>query len=139
MTAFRLFALALLTSISLLHAEESSRAGFLFALQTAVKTHDFPAMQQCFNLEGADFAMVDSIRKTLEEVRSWPSPHVFTSERGTGEPLVIQRDGKTYVLNGNWSFQVHIHKSPPPSRGFVFPAGLTPSGAYKILVTVPKS
>ena len=139
MNCLRLFACAVLVSLSALHAGETTRAEFLFALQTAVKTHDFPAMQQCFNLEGADFAMVESIRKTLEEIRTWPSPHVFTSERGPGEPLVINRDGKTYVLNGTWSFQVHIHKSPPPSRGFVLPAGLAPSGDYKILVTIPKS
>ena len=115
---------------------QSSRAELVFAIKSAAKSHDDSALEDCFNFDGTDPDLATAIRRTIDQITTWSNPVVFTSERNTTEPLEIKRNGKTLVLNGDWSFQIHIHRSPPPSKGFVFPAGRTASGAYRVLLTV---
>jgi len=119
-------------------AAQSTSPELLFALQSAAKSHDDFAMEECFHFEGTDPELAKSIRRTVGQIATWSTPLVFTSERTNRGPLEIIRNGKTYTLNGEWIFQIHIHRSPLPSKGFVFPAGLTPSGKYRILLTVEK-
>jgi len=117
---------------------QSTQGELIFAIKSAVKSHDDAALEDCFNFDGTDPGLATSIRRTIDQITTWSYPVVFTSERTTTGPLEITSNGKTMVLNGDWSFQVHIHRSPPPSKGYVFPAGRTASGAYRVLLTVEK-
>ncbi len=132
-----LFTLVTVVTTSSLSAQ-TSRGEFLFILQSVTKTHHAQGLENCFSFEKTDQATLDSIKLATQEILKWPNPHVFTSERSTSGPLDIKKNGKEYTLNGNWLFQVHIHKSPPPSKGFVLPVGLTPAGRYRILLAVEK-
>ncbi len=117
---------------------QTTRADFLFALETAVKEGDREALIKCFHLEGANDATKKKITRSVDQICSWPTRIVFTTERtGTG-PLRVNQDGKSYTLNGEWLFQVHLFLKKPPSKGFVFPAG-TSNGKYTILTIVYKT
>ncbi len=138
MVRFLIFPALVAAALSPLPAQ-STRPELLFALKSAVKSHDDFAIEECFNFDGTDPDLAKSIRRTVDQISTWSSPIVFTSERTNSGPLEIKKNEKAYTLNGEWIFQIHIHRSPPPSKGFVFPAGLTPTGKFRILLTVEKS
>jgi hypothetical protein len=120
----------------------STRAELLFSLSSAVKERNKDGILACFNLEGADDNMRLTIESAAIQICRWPTNHVFSSERSGTGPLQTNRDGKTWSLNGDWEFQVHIFlKADQPSKGFVFPAGKTrgPKGHYAILVLVEQN
>jgi hypothetical protein len=114
----------------------SSRADLLFALKAAMLAEDRQAFTACFNLEGADEETRTSTVAIINRMFDWPTYHIFTTERsGSGNP-VIQQNGKSYRLNGDWKFQVHIFTSKKADKGYVFPAGMV-HGQCLILVAVP--
>lgn len=117
----------------------SGRAELLFEVQTALKTRDYPGLAKCFEFTGVETATERSVWKVLDQIVAWPTHHVKVSDRRSSGPFEMERDGKKYTLNGDWTFQVHIHVRPPPSRGFVFPAGITKDGRTAILLSVPKT
>jgi len=119
-------------------AAQTTRSELLFALGSAAKSHDAAALRECFHFDGTDPELAKSIRRTIDQITTWSVPVVFTSERTGRGPLELKQNGKSYTLNGEWTFQIHIHRGPPPSKGFVFPAGLTPAGKNRILLTVEK-
>lgn len=113
-------------------------ADLVFEVTGAAKTHNPAALEKCFYLKGAETSMKASIKKVIDEICGWPNPHITMTQRtGTG-PLTTEINGHPHQLNGDWTFQIHIHKSKPPSRGFVLPAGLTPDGRCAILVSIPE-
>lgn len=114
-----------------------SRADFLFQLSTALHSHDRIALAKCFNFRDTTEEDRLATLGILEQIVAWPSPYLTTSERSETGPLRIERGGQKYTLNGNWTFQVHIYMKPPPSKGFVFPAG-TSDGKFGILLTIPE-
>jgi len=120
-------------------AAQSTREDLLFTLRSAVKTGNAAALAKCFNFAGADVSVTQPIDRTIEAIAGWSNAIVSVSGRSGQGPLEIERGGETLTLNGDWTFQIHIHRGPPPSKGFVFPAGRTPSGEYRILLTVEKS
>jgi len=117
---------------------QSTSAELLFTMRSAAKTHSIYGLGQCFNFEGVDNNFTQSMRQVIEQISTWSDPYLFTTERKGAGPLEITQNGQVYKLNGDWSFQVHVHNGPPPSKGFVFPAGLTPSGRCLILLNVKK-
>jgi len=116
----------------------SSQSELLFEIQTALKTKDYRALAGCFEFGGVQPETERSVWKVLDQIVAWPTHHVKVSERRSSGPFEMERDGRKYTLNGDWTFQVHIHVHPPPSRGFVFPAGMTKGGRCAILLSVPK-
>lgn len=119
-------------------AAQTSREDLLFNLRSAVKSGNAAAIAKCFNFEGADVSVTQPIDRTIEAIAGWSNAIVSVSARSGTGPLEIERQGETLTLNGEWTFQVHIFRGPPPSKGFVFPAGKTASGEYRILLTVAK-
>jgi len=113
------------------------RSDFLFSLQTALKTRDRDALRACFEFRGADSVTVDAIDSAINQMLSWPTHHLKVTERSNSGPIFMDRDGQKMTLNGDWKFQVHIHITKPPSRGFVLPGGITADGRNAILMTVP--
>jgi hypothetical protein len=138
----RAFAAVLCAAVGILGTAEAGAAGtrdeLLFALRVALKTHDPAGIGRCFHLDGLDEISRESLASTIDQICMWPEPYVFTTDRKDRGPLEIVRDGRRYTLNGQWTFQVHIHKGKPPSKGFVFPAGATPDGKILILTSVPR-
>lgn len=113
-------------------------AELVFEVTSAAKAQNPAALQKCFSLEGAETSMKASLRKVIEEICQWPSPYITTTQREGEGPARTEINGHPHELNGNWTFQIHIHQSKPPSRGFVLPAGMTPDGRCAILVSVPQ-
>ncbi len=118
---------------------DGGRADFLFKLQTALKTSDYPGLANCFELEGTEADTQRMLWKLLDQLVKWPSHQVKVTERSQTGPFVMEKNGRSFTLNGDWTFQVHIHRGEPPSRSFVFPAGIGKSGKYAILMSVPVS
>jgi hypothetical protein len=117
----------------------STRGELLFALSSAVKERNKGGILACFNLQDADDGMRRTIDSAVTQICRWPTNHVFSTERSGSGPLQSSRDGKTWGLNGDWEFQVHIFQKPEqPSKGFVFPAGKTrgPNSRYAVLLLV---
>lgn len=110
-------------------------------LSSAVKEQNRGKILGCFNFEGADMGTGLTIENAVNQICRWPTSIVFTTERAPGgEPLRSVRDGRTYGLNGDWEFQVHIFvRREQPSKGYVFPAGKTANGKYAVLVLVPQA
>jgi len=128
-----LFALAICTP----QLQASPRADLLFAINAALESRDGASFAHCFNFRGADEATRQSLIKIISQILAWPSFYVFTSERsGEGSPK-IEQDGKSFTLNGDWKYQVHIFVSKSSKQGFVFPAGGTAEDKDLILLTVP--
>jgi hypothetical protein len=117
----------------------ASRDELIFAINIALKTKNRVALEKCFNFQGVDEKQRGALAATMDEICSWPERKVFTSDRKDHGPMELVRDGRTYTLNGDWTFQIHVHKGKLPSKGFVFPAGQLRDGQVAILVTVPKS
>ncbi len=130
---------AILVAVAILAAgparAAATRNELLFSLLAALKTHDKPAVARCFNLAGVDDAGRRALNEILNQLLAWPSYHVFTSERTERGKAIIPQDGENHTLNGDWTFQIHIHMKTPPSEGFVFPAGFA-DGRCQILLTV---
>jgi hypothetical protein len=120
-------------------AYDGTRADFLFKLQTALKTRDYPGLANCFELEGTEVETQQMLWKLLDQLVKWPAHDVKVTERSQKGPFTMEKSGRAYTLNGDWTFQVHVHRGAPPSRTFVFPAGLGRSGKYAILMSVPVS
>ncbi len=116
-----------------------ARADFLFSLQSALKTRERDALRACFEFRGADSVTVDAIDSAINQMLSWPTHYVKVTERSNTGPVFLERDGQKMTLNGDWTFQVHIHVTKPPSRGFVLPGGITADGRNAILMTIPAS
>lgn len=116
---------------------QSTRGDLIFALNSALKSGNRRAVARCFNFEGTDETTRKSMVAIINHICSWPTHHVFTSERNGTGPLQTLRDGKPFTLNGDWTFQVHIFMRPPPSKGYVFPAGLVGNNCL-ILMMVPQ-
>jgi hypothetical protein len=118
-------------------ANDGTRSDFLFKLQTALKTRDYPGLANCFELEGTEVDTQRMLWKVLDQLVKWPTHNVKVTERSQKGPFTMEKNGRTFTLNGEWTFQIHIHRGEPPSRTFVFPAGLGRSGKYAILMSVP--
>ena len=82
-----------------------------------------------------------TIESAVEQICRWPTNVVFSTERAPGgAPLRAERDGKTFALNGDWEFQVHIFaRREQPSKGYVFPAGKITGGRYAVLMLVEQA
>ncbi|MCX7868838.1 MAG: hypothetical protein N2322_02700, partial [Terrimicrobiaceae bacterium] len=115
------------------------RSGFLFELQSAFRTRDYEALAGCFEFEGARPATRRAVEKVLQQIMRWKGTWMKITERSGSGPFQMLKEGKPHRFNGEWEFQVHLHDGPPPSRGFVFPAGRTREGRYAILLAVPAS
>jgi hypothetical protein len=111
----------------------------IFDLRVALKTRDWGALVGCFEFEGAEVETQKALWKALEQMIAWPGHHIKVTERSGTGPFFLERGGRRYTFNGDWKYQVHIHVRPPPSRGFVFPAGVTSGGRHAILLSVPAS
>ena len=133
--------LALIAAAALLVAQGSgnaeSRDEFLFRLRSALAAHDYPAIADCIEFEGSAPEIRQAVWKMIDQFVAWPNHYFKVTERKGSGPLVMERGGKKYTLNGEWTFQVHVHAGKPPSRGFVLPAGKTRDGKYAILLSVP--
>ncbi len=116
---------------------DGGRADFLFKLQTALKTRDYPGLANCFELEGTEVETQRMLWKLLDQLVKWPSHQVKVTERSQKGPFTMEKHGRSFTLNGDWTFQVHILRGAPPARTFVFPAGVGKSGKYAILMSVP--
>jgi len=116
-----------------------TRDELIFSLNVALKTKNRAALEKCFNFQGVDEKQRGALEATLDAICLWPEQKVFISERKDRGPMELVRDGRTYTLNGDWTFQVHVHKGKLPSKGFVFPAGQLRDGQFAILAMVPKS
>ncbi len=122
-----------------IHAQET-RGDLMFALNSAVKQRDAEAILGCFDFDGVDDATRITAERAVEKICQWPTSYVFTSERSGTGPLRSERDGRVWTLNGDWQFQVHIFLKKPPSKGYVFPAGLAKGGEkprFAILLLTP--
>lgn len=117
------------------HAD--SRSEFMFRLQTALKMRDHPGLAACFHFDRVEADTERQVWMALEQILSWQGHHVTVTERKKEGPFFMERDGRRFTLNGNWTFQVHIHQTEGPSRGFVFPCGETDEGKFAILLSVP--
>jgi hypothetical protein len=117
--------------------EGVTREDFIFRLQTALKTRDYPALANCFELEGTEGHTQRMLWKVLDQLVRWPSHQVKVTERAKTGPFRMEKNGRTYTLNGDWTYQIHIQRGQAPSRTFVFPAGVTKEGRHAILMSVP--
>jgi len=119
-------------------ASAETREDFLFRLRSALAARDYPAIARCIEFEGAHSETRAAVWKMIDQLVAWPTHFFKVTERKGSGPLIMKRDGKTHTLNGDWTFQIHIHIRKPPSRGFVLPAGKTSDGRYAILLAVPQ-
>ncbi len=129
--------LALFPTLRAASGEGVTREDFIFRLQTALKTRDYPALANCFELEGTEGHTQRMLWKVLDQLVRWPSHQVKVTDRTKTGPFRMEKNGRTYTLNGDWTYQIHIHRGEPPSRTFVFPAGVTKEGRHAILMSVP--
>lgn len=104
-------------------------------VEAAIKARDGAAFQNCFNLEGTEPGSEKAIQRTKDKIFSWPTHYVYTSERVDKGPMHVVRDGVANTLNGDWTFNLNMYESKPPSKGLVFPAGFA-NGKCIILVGV---
>jgi hypothetical protein len=102
---------------------------------TAIKSRDPAAFQKCFNLERTEPGAVKAIADIQEKAFTWPTEYVFTTERIDKGPMQGVRDGVPFKLNGEWTFNINMYISKPPSKGLVFPAGFS-NGKCLILMAV---
>lgn len=133
--AFILFGLLLALASS--YAAQS-RDELIFSINVALKTNDRKALERCFNFEGVDEKQRAALEASIDQICSWPTRYTLVTDRKDRGPMQLVRDGKPYSMNGDWTFQIHIHKGKPPSKGFVFPAGQLSNGQFAILTIVPK-
>lgn len=115
-----------------------TRDELLFAVSAALKTNDRAGLEKCFNFQGVDEEGRATLAATLDQICAWPTRYMVTSERKDRGPLELSRNGRLYTLNGEWTFQIHLHKGKPPSKGYVFPAGQAVDGQFMILASIPK-
>jgi len=115
--------LAMLLGASALLAADS-REGLEFEVNSALKERDAVALVRCFNYQGTDDATRKELTRAMEQILSWPSHYVTTSDRKEEGRVRITKNGANYTLNGDWLFQVHIYATKEQSNGYVFPAGL---------------
>lgn len=104
-------------------------------VHAAIKSRDAAAFQKCFNLEGTEPGAVKAIENLQEKAFTWPTEYVFTTERIDKGPMQGVRDGVPFKLNGEWTFNLAMDMSKPPSKGLVFPAGFS-NGKCLILMAV---
>lgn len=107
-------------------------------VHAAIKSRDAAAFQKCFNLEGAEPGAAKSLETIQEKAFSWPTEYVFTTKRIDKGPMHGVRDGIAFTLNGEWTFNLDMYISKPPSKGLVFPAGFA-NGKCLILMTVKET
>lgn len=110
-----------------------SRADLLFEINTSLKTQNRIAFAECFNFQKTDVATQKSTAAMINRIFNWPNPRVFTSERNREGKMIVSKAGKSWTLNGQWTFNVHVFAGPPPSEGFVFPAGVV-ADRYRLLL-----
>lgn len=104
-------------------------------VEAAINTRDGAAFQRCFNLEGTEPGAEKAIENVQEKAFSWPTEYVFTEERVDKGPMHGVRDGVAFTLNGEWTFNLNMYISKPPSKGLVLPAGFA-NGKCLILMAV---
>lgn len=131
-----LLSLLFFLALSLPLLADPSRTDFLFQLSSALKSHNRDQITACFNFDGADQPTRLAFQRLITEFASWPSPFVSSSNRKTPPPQPL--NGKSYSLNGDHLFQVHIYQSHPPAKGYSFPAGTLKNGSFSILLAVPQ-
>lgn len=112
-----------------------SRADLLFEINTSLKTQNRIAFAECFNFEKTDVATQKSTAAMINRIFNWPNPQVSTSERNREGKMIVSKSGKSWTLNGQWTFNVHLSAGPQPSEGFVFPAGVV-GERYRLLLMV---
>jgi hypothetical protein len=104
-------------------------------VHAAIKSRDAAAFQKCFNLEGTEPGASKAIADIQAKAFTWPAEYITIAERGDkGLPHGV-RHGVAFTLNGEWTFNLEIYTSKPPSKGFVFPAGFA-NGKCLILMAV---
>jgi len=104
-------------------------------VEAAIKARSGAAFQKCFNLEGTEPEAVKAIADIQEKAFTWPTEYVFTTERVDKGPMHGVRDGVAFTLNGEWTFNLNMYISKPPSKGLVLPAGFA-NGKCLILMAV---
>lgn len=104
----------------------------------SLKARDRAAFEKCFNFEGAAEMERKVFAEMEEQIFSWPTHYVDTTERQDEGKMHATRNGKNYTLNGDWKFLLNIHISKPPSKGFVMPAGMVDGKCLMLLATEEK-
>ncbi len=107
-------------------------------LTVALDAHDKVAFEKCVNLDGVDEDIRQGFKEVEDQIFAMPSYYVFAKERIDQGKAHILKDGKNYTLNGEWTFDIGIYVSKPPSKGFVIPAGMA-NGKCQVLLTVQEA
>jgi hypothetical protein len=102
----------------------STRDELVLEVTASLKARDRAAFEECVNFEGADEELRKSFAEMEDQMFSWPTHYVITTERRDEGKAHATENGKNYTLNGDWSFFIDIYLSKPPSKGFVMPAGM---------------
>lgn len=131
----------ILAGIALIGLPSFASAGkdaLIFDLNAALKGGDVIALARCFNVLGTDEATRLATTKILDEIIKWPAPSVAVTDREGSGRAVFARNGRNFTLNGDWTFQVHIHRSGQPNSGYVFPAGYANQECLILLAVADK-
>jgi len=131
--------LAGITLIGLPAFASAGKDALIFDLNAALKSGDVIALARCFNVLGTDEATRHATTKILDEIIKWPATSVTVTDRdGTGR-AIFERNGRSFTLNGDWTFQVHIHRAAQPNGGYVFPAGYSNQECLILLAVADKA
>ncbi|MDD5351320.1 MAG: protein kinase, partial [Chthoniobacteraceae bacterium] len=104
---------------------------FQAALQRAADCKDKAALLALINSEGVSAEDRKSMASVINQILSWPGVKVECRQRSQTEPLLVERNGKTYTLNGKWILNAAFHNTDPALdkwNGPIFQGGLTPKG-----------
>ncbi len=106
-------------------------------VHAAIKSRDATAFQKCFNFEGTEPGAAKAIENIQEKAFSWPTEYLVIAERADKSPAQGVKDGVAFTLNGEWTFNLEMNMTKPPSKGLTFPAGFA-NGKCLILMAVKK-
>lgn len=115
----------------------AGKDALIFDLNAALKSGDVIALARCFNVLGTDEPTRLATTKIIDEIIKWPTPYVTVTDREGSGRAVFKRNGHNFTLNGDWTFQVHIHRNPEQKSGYVFPAGYSNQECL-ILLSIPE-
>jgi len=119
-------------------AELSPVERFQTTLQQAVDSKNKDALLALFNMEGVNAEDKKSIASVIDKIISWPGVKVECRRRTQSEPILIDRDGKKFTLNGKRTLHVSFHNTDPSLNKFngpVFDGGQTSHG-MRVLMQV---
>lgn len=113
----------------------ASRDQLVAQLTTALDSHDKNAFEKCVNFDGVDADDRKAFTEIENQIFALPSHYVFASDRIDTGTAHVTKDGKSYILNGDWTFLIDVYRSKSPSNGWVLPAGVA-NGKSQVLLSV---